>query len=92
MQPNWRDEVYLEGGAATGAIEVSSFLYFNTGNKDAFDRKNITSMVNLWENLNKDLLAAENAASNEGKVRQATLRHIVVQDGRMHPVLKFHGC
>lgn len=72
MQPNWRDEVYLEGGAATGAIEVTSFLYFNTGNpedKDDFDRKVITNMLDLGEDLNQNLFAAENAASNEGKVR-----------------------
>jgi hypothetical protein len=76
VQPNWKDEVYLENGADTGPIEVSSFIYFHTGNennKDSFVRELLNEVLDLGNDLNSGLFAQENAASDKGRVRQLIL-------------------
>lgn len=71
VQPNWNDDIYRVGGNDQGPIEVSSFGYVHAANVDddgGYERKLISEMHDLGEDVNKDVFAAENAATDEGKV------------------------
>ena len=74
MQPNWKDDIYREGGQNTGPIEVSSFTYIHVGNTNddgGYERKLITNMHDLGKAVNKNVFAEENAAS-DGKVSSSS--------------------
>lgn len=67
MQPIWKDEVYRQGGAFTGRIEVSSFQFIlspNSKKSGTFNRKILTEVLEVQRSAN-DIFAAQNAASGE---------------------------
>lgn len=71
LQPNWIDNVY-RGEQDQASIEVSSFGYVHVGDVDndgGYERKLISNMHDIGDDINRDVFAAENAATGEGNVR-----------------------
>lgn len=73
MQPIWRDSVaFVTDGAGVRSIEVSAFGIVhapNVGTKGSYIRVLTQSMLDLIDDVNDDIFAAENDASDVGEVR-----------------------
>ena len=73
VQPNWIDNVY-RGGQEQGEIEVSSFRFLHVANENddgGYERKLISNMHDAGDDINADVFSAENAATDQGRVRSS---------------------
>jgi hypothetical protein len=97
LQPNWKDAMYFSGQneqvadgsngiVQPGEVEVSGFLYVHVADAHddgAYQRKLITNMHDLGEDLNKDIFAQENASSDRPVLSPVSLwfQHFVISSG-----------
>jgi hypothetical protein len=80
MQPFWRDDIHFEGGAEFGTIEVSSMPFVHVPDVEdtgEYIRNLVTNVIDVQDELNNRLFAAENKANNEdGQVLCSGLRFV----------------